>query len=65
MDISFALQALSAEYLVKNHASLENTVQEVPARIDQLVARMKLETMGRSIDTLTEEQIKYIHSSNA
>lgn len=65
MDISFALQALSAEYLVKNHASLENTVQEVPATIDQLVARMKLETMGRSIDTLTEEQIKYIHSSNA
>ena len=65
MDISFALQALSAEYLVKNHASLENTVQEVPARIDQLVARMKLETMGRSIDTLTEDQIKYIHSSNA
>lgn len=65
MDISFALQALSAEYLVKNHASLENTVQEVPATIDQLVARMKLETMGRSIDTLTEDQIKYIHSSNA
>lgn len=65
MDISFALQALSAEYLVKNAAKLQKTVQEVPAEIDETVARMKLAAMGIAIDRLTDEQYEYVHSSNA
>ncbi|NLW69679.1 MAG: adenosylhomocysteinase [Eubacteriaceae bacterium] len=64
MDISFALQALSAEYLAKNADNLAKTVQEVPKDIDIGVARMKIASMGMSIDTLSPQQYEYIHSAN-
>ncbi|MEF9895720.1 MAG: adenosylhomocysteinase [Clostridia bacterium] len=64
MDISFALQALSAEYLVKHCAALENTVAEVPASINLLVAEMKLEAMGLAIDALTPAQAAYVGAAN-
>jgi len=62
MDMSFANQALAAEYLVKNADTLENTVYGVPEDIDQKIARLKLESMGIAIDKLTEEQYKYLNS---
>ncbi len=62
MDMSFANQALAAEYLVKNAENLENIVYGVPEDIDQEIARLKLESMGIAIDTLTEEQNKYLNS---
>lgn len=62
MDMSFANQALSAEFVVKNHAQLENRVYTVPTDIDASVARLKLDAMGLSIDTLTPEQEKYLSS---
>ena len=62
MDMSFANQALCAEYLVRNHASLERKVYRVPLEIDQDIARLKLAGMGVVIDTLTAEQDKYLHS---
>jgi adenosylhomocysteinase len=62
MDMSFANQALAAEYLVKNGGSLKNNVYPVPADIDQEIARLKLESMGVKIDTLTAEQEKYLNS---
>jgi adenosylhomocysteinase len=63
MDISFALQALSAEYVVKHRDSMKPSVYEVPEEIDEAVARMKLEAMGLSIDALTETQREYIRST--
>lgn len=60
MDMSFANQALSCEWLVKNAASLEKKVYEVPTDIDKEVARLKLETMGVRIDELTAEQKAYL-----
>jgi adenosylhomocysteinase len=60
MDMSFALQALSARYLVEKGKSLENRVYNVPAEIDRQVAAMKLAALGVSIDTLTEEQAAYL-----
>jgi adenosylhomocysteinase len=62
MDMSFANQALCAEYMVKNAGSLENKVYDVPADIDAEVARLKLTAMGVDIDTLTPEQQKYLAS---
>ena len=62
MDMSFANQALCAEYMLKNHASLEKKVYSVPKDIDAEIARLKLVAMGVSIDTLTEEQVKYLAS---
>ncbi len=62
MDMSFANQALSAEYMVKNHASLEHRVYAVPEDLDKQVARMKLEAMGVKIDKLTPEQEHYLAS---
>jgi adenosylhomocysteinase len=62
MDMSFANQALSAEYMVKNADKLEKNVYTVPAEIDAEIARLKLEAMGVTIDTLTEEQVKYLNS---
>jgi adenosylhomocysteinase len=62
MDMSFANQALSAEYMVKNAASLEPGVYPVPAEIDAGIAKLKLETMGVKLDTLTAEQEKYLAS---
>jgi adenosylhomocysteinase len=62
MDMSFANQALSAEYVVGNAASLDKKVYPVPQEIDKEIARLKLETMGVTIDQLTEEQAKYLAS---
>ena len=64
MDMSFANQALAAEYLLKHADELECRVYDVPADIDDMVARVKLETLGVEIDTLTEEQIAYMNSWN-
>ncbi|HEV2426341.1 MAG TPA: adenosylhomocysteinase [Terriglobia bacterium] len=64
MDMSFANQALSAEYLVKNARNLEAKVYPVPAELDQSVARLKLEALGVGIDTLTPEQESYLASWN-
>ena len=60
MDMSFANQALSAEYLVKHGASLERKVYPVPEDIDREIARLKLAAMNIRIDTLTEEQAQYL-----
>ena len=62
MDISFANQALCSEYIAKNSGSLEKKVYDVPAEIDGEVARLKLKAMGIAIDTLTEEQRRYLSS---
>src|SRR4051795_11073465 len=62
MDMSFANQALSAEYAIQNAAELERKVYPVPSDIDNEIARLKLETMGVEIDQLTEEQAKYLAS---
>jgi adenosylhomocysteinase len=62
MDMSFANQALSAEFMVKNADKLEKKVYAVPEEIDAEIARIKLEAMGVTIDTLTEEQVKYLNS---
>jgi adenosylhomocysteinase len=62
MDMSFANQALSAEYMVKNGAKLEKKVYSVPDVIDREIARLKLLSMGVLIDTLTAEQVKYLNS---
>lgn len=62
MDMSFANQALSAEYIYKNSKKLERKVYSVPEEIDREIARLKLEAMGIKIDTLTKEQYKYLHS---
>jgi adenosylhomocysteinase len=64
MDMSFANQALSAEYMVKNHACLEKKVYPVPEELDKQVARMKLEAMAVKIDRLTPEQEHYLASWN-
>jgi len=60
MDMSFADQALSVEYMVKNHASLDKKVFKVPDELDKRVARLKLESMGIKIDRLTPEQEEYL-----
>ena len=62
MDMSFANQALSAEYMMKNHSKLEHRVYSVPEDLDKQVARMKLESMGVKIDRLTPEQEHYLSS---
>ena len=62
MDMSFANQALCAEYMVKNASKLEKQVYPVPHDIDRMVARIKLDAMGIKIDELTKEQHKYLTS---
>ncbi|HWZ85025.1 MAG TPA: adenosylhomocysteinase [Thermoanaerobaculia bacterium] len=62
MDMSFANQALAAEFMVKNHAKLEKKVYAVPEDIDREIARLKLASMGVTIDTATAEQQKYMSS---
>jgi adenosylhomocysteinase len=64
MDMSFADQALSCEYMVKNHASLEKKVYMVPVDLDKRVAKLKLESLGIKIDRLTSEQEEYLASWN-
>jgi adenosylhomocysteinase len=60
MDMSFANQALAAEWMVKNHASLTPNVYTIPEALDNEIARLKLESMGVAIDTLTQEQAHYL-----
>ncbi len=62
MDMSFANQALSCEYMVKNHDKLSRKVYSVPEEIDLEIAKIKLEAMGVKIDILTAEQVKYLNS---
>jgi adenosylhomocysteinase len=62
MDMSFANQALSAEYMRKLHKNLEKKVYSVPEDIDRNIAYLKLKSMGIKIDVLTEEQKKYLDS---
>jgi len=62
MDMSFANQALACEYIVKNHKKLEKKVYQVPEDIDKRIARLKLESLGVKIDTLTKEQKHYLES---
>ena len=64
MDMSFANQALGLEWLLKNRESLDNAVYNVPADIDAEIAKLKLESEGFEIDTLTPEQAKYLASWN-
>jgi adenosylhomocysteinase len=61
MDMSFANQALCAEYIVQNHDSLERMVYSVPEEIDKEIARLKLAAMGITIDSLTREQEAYLN----
>ncbi len=62
MDMSFANQALSAEHMVKNYATMDPGVYVVPLELDREVGRLKLQALGVSIDTLTDEQQKYLES---
>ena len=62
MDMSFATQALATEWSVKQQGQLEHKVYNVPKAVDQWVAALKLQTMGIAIDTLTDEQTKYLNS---
>jgi adenosylhomocysteinase len=62
MDMSFANQALGAEYMVRQGKALQHKVYVIPKEIDEEIARLKLKAMGIEIDTLTEEQIKYLNS---
>jgi adenosylhomocysteinase len=62
MDMSFANQALAAEFMVKNAKTLEKRVYSVPAEVDAEIARIKLSAMGVRIDELTPEQVKYLNS---
>ncbi len=62
MDMSFANQALSAEYMIKNHAKLKSGVYKIPDAIDKNIAALKLKSLGVDIDTLTAEQKKYLSS---
>jgi adenosylhomocysteinase len=62
MDMSFANQALSAEFMVKNAARLEKRVYSVPEDIDKEIARLKLLAMGVEVDTLSTEQVNYLNS---
>jgi len=63
MDMSFATQAMEAEYVVKNRGKLTVAVHDVPVEIEQQVCRLKLNSMSIKIDTLTSEQVKYLASS--
>ena len=63
MDMSFAIQALSAKYLVEHKGELNEHLIKVPREVDLDVARRKLGHLGVSIDTLTPEQKKYLNSS--
>ena len=62
MDMSFANQALSAEYVAKNHEQMENRVYDVPEELDDSIAKLKLQAIGVAIDELTEEQGTYLNS---
>ena len=61
MDMSFANQALAAEYIVKNKGKLKSGVQTLPKEIDQEIAKLKLDSLNVKVDTLTKEQIAYMN----
>lgn len=63
MDLSFALQALSALYIAEHHAQMQNKVYELPEQINTRVAQLKLQGMKIGIDSLSEEQIRYLHQA--
>jgi len=65
MDMSFANQALAAELLAREGASMAKAVHRLPPAVDQEIARLKLQSMGIAIDTLTAEQVKYLASWDA
>ncbi|MEA3367947.1 MAG: adenosylhomocysteinase [Planctomycetota bacterium] len=65
MDMSFAVQALTGEWVVGNQDHLDIRVHDVPREVDEWVAAIKLQTMGVEIDTLTPEQEEYLHSSES
>jgi adenosylhomocysteinase len=65
MDMSFAVQALTAEWVTKNKGKLGIRVHDVPREVDKFVAKLKLETMGIGIDQLTPEQVEYLASSES
>ena len=62
MDMSFANQALACEYLVKNKGKLKPGLHSIPEEVDKEIARLKLQAMGITIDTLTPEQVEYMNS---
>ena len=62
MDMSFANQALSAQYILEHSTELGNEVYVVPDEIDRRIARLKLDAIGVEIDTLTSEQERYLNS---
>jgi len=64
MDMSFALQALSARYMLENGGKLQNHVYDVPPDLDRRVAQLKLQSLGIEIDQLSIEQDQYINSWN-
>jgi adenosylhomocysteinase len=65
MDMSFANQALAAEYLVRNESTLDAKVHRLPAEVDAEIASLKLAAMGARIDVLTAEQTHYLASWDA
>ncbi|HKM09107.1 MAG TPA: adenosylhomocysteinase, partial [Candidatus Methanomethylophilaceae archaeon] len=65
MDMSFAVQALSIEYLVKNHKEMENKVYTIPPEMDRAIAETKLTMMGIVTDTLTDSQLEYLRGWEA
>ena len=65
MDMSFANQALAGEFIVKNHNKLKPGVHTLPSEIDKNIARIKLNAMGMTFDTLTRQQEKYLRSWEA
>jgi len=60
MDMSFAMQAIAAEYILKNHKNLENKVYNIPEEQDRYVAELKLKAFGGSFDTLSDKQKAYL-----
>ena len=61
MDMSFAIQCMSLRYLMEHRDGMNPDLYEVPAEIDDLVSRIKLDAMGLKVDTLTEEQVRYLN----
>ena len=61
MDMSFAIQSMSLKYLMEHRSEMVPDLYEVPAEIDDLVSRIKLEAMGLKVDTLTEDQVRYLN----
>ena len=64
MDMSFAVQAYSAMYIKDHRGQLENKLIDISSEVDEKVARRKLAAWGTEIDTLTDEQVKYLNSWN-